>query len=403
MPLFTCTAVNTRGDRVKDRVDAPDKRAAVDRLRRRGLTVIEIAEQASGETFGGVDFLARLGRVRTADIVLFFRMFSALINSNISVSEAIAILHDQTGSRGLRRVLGDLRNRIEGGTPLSEAMAAHPRVFDGVLTGMIRAAELGGILDVILERIADYLERRAALKRRIMTSMIYPAVVAVAGVAVVVFMVTFVIPKFAILMGGRKLPSNTQFLLDVSAFLTANAAALVVSAAGAAALIALLLAVPETRIWVDRYRVFLPVVGPVFRYGVVVQFANTLASLLESGITLVDALKASAETVRNLALRKQMDSVYERVQAGEALSEALAQDRFFPPMVGAMVKVGEHSGLMDQTWATVGRIHERLLEDKISRMSAMVEPALIVVLGGLVAYVAWGLVAGMLAMYAAAT
>jgi len=311
-------------------------------------------------------------------------------------------LHDQARAGRLKTILADVRSRIEGGTPLSQAMAVHPKVFDELLTGMIRAAELGGILDTILERIADFLESRAALKRRIISSMIYPAIVAIASVAVVIFMVTFVIPKFSVLMGGRKLPANTQLLLDVAAFINGNAVALAMAAGGAAAAAALALAIPETRVWVDRYRIFVPVIGPVFRYGVVVQFANTLAALLESGITLVDGLRAAAETVSNMAVRGQVNAVNDKVAAGEPLSAALVDNRFFPPMVVAMVKVGEHSGLMDRSWATVGRIYEKLLADKITRMSAMVEPALILVLGSLVGYVAWGLVAGMLAMYSAA-
>ena len=363
------------------------------------ITVARTGE--TGGAAGGV-LAARLGWVRSADVVLFFRMFAALIHSNIPISEAIAILHDQTPARRLKAILDVIRGRIEGGSPLSHAMAAHPRVFDELLTGMVRAAEIGGILDVILERIADFLESRAALKRRIVTSMIYPVMVALAAVSVVIFMVTFVIPKFAILLGGGKLPANTQLLLDVSDFLNSHAVAIVIGTAGAVATLVLLLVMPETRTWVDRWRVYIPVIGPVFRYGVVVQFANTLASLLQSGITLVDALKAAAETIGNLSVRKEMETVNAKVQAGDPLSEALARDRFFPPMVLGMVKVGEHSGLMDQAWETVGRIFEKLLADKISRMSAMMEPALIVVLGGLVGYVAWGLVAGMLAMYAAA-
>jgi len=402
MPIYRYNTVNSAGQRLKGVLDAPDEASAAERLRRKGLAVIEIRVAEGRTGFGGRLPAVRLGWVRTADLVLFFRMFSALINANIPISEAIAILHDQTTTRRLKAILADIRNRIEGGAPLSQAMAAHPRVFDELLTGMIRAAELGGILDTILARIADYLENRAALKRKMMTSMIYPSIVAVTSVLVVLFLVTFVIPKFATLMGGRKLPANTQLLLDISAFVTGNGLALAIGAAGGTAATVLLLIIPETRIWVDRYRVFLPVVGPVFRYGVVVQFAGTLASLLESGITLVDALKSAAETVANLSVKQRMEVVNDKVTAGEPLSEALAVEPFFPPMVTAMVKVGEHSGLMDQAWETVSRIFEKLLADKIARMSAMVEPALIITLGSLVGYVAWGLVAGMLAMYAAA-
>jgi type IV pilus assembly protein PilC len=399
MPTFRYSAVNSAGRRVKDTVSARDPATAVERLRAQGLTVTDIAE-ALGDPPADGGWAGLRRRIANRDRVLFFRMFAALVASRIPISEAIEILWTQAERRHLKRVLFDVKRRIEGGIPLSQAMAAHPRAFGDLLTSMVAAGELGGILDTVLERICDYLERRAALRARLITSMIYPAVVVVAAVVVVIFLVTFVIPKFAMILGGRTLPASTQFLLDVSAFLTGHAPALTVAAAGCLAAAALLMVIPETRVAIDRYKIYVPLVGPVFRLGVVVQFATTLSSLLESGITLVDALRATNDTVSNLSVRRQVERVNDRVLAGEPLSAALAGDRFFPPMVMAMVQVGEHSGLMDQAWATVGRIYEKILEDRIARLSAMVEPALIIVLGGIVGYVAWGLIAGMLAMYA---
>jgi type IV pilus assembly protein PilC len=399
MPNYRYSAINPDGSMIKDTVEAPDETSAVNRLRQNGVTVIDIFMKSGNASAGGFSFT--MGWVGTGEIVLFFRMFSALINSNIPISEAITILYDQAEGRKFKSVLGDIRGSIEGGTPLSQAMSAHPRVFDELLTGMVRAAEMGGILDTILERIADFLESRASLKRKVITSMIYPAVVAIASIVVVVFMVTFVIPKFVLLLGGKKLPANTQFLLDVSNFFNSHVMGISITAAGAVALVIILHILPETRLIIDRYKIFIPVIGPVFRYGVVVDFANILASLLKSGITLVDALKAAGDTIANLDVRMRMEEMNDKVQGGEPLSLVLVGERFFPAMVVGMVKVGEHSGLMDQAWDTVAKIFEKLLANKIDRMSAMVEPVLILVLGGLVGYVAWGLVAGMLAMYAA--
>ncbi|GAB6096246.1 type II secretion system F family protein [Desulfatiferula olefinivorans] len=399
MAVFRYSAVNSSGGKVRGKTEAYDENAAVDRLRRTGLTVIDIKRVEGGA--GGTSMLHRLGFVRTADVVLFFRMFAALIGSHIPISEAMGILHEQFESRKFKWVLGEIKASIEGGDPLSTAMAAHPTVFDDLLTGMIRSAELGGMLDVVLERIAVMLENRAALKRKLIISMIYPGVVVVVSLGVVIFLVTFVIPKFSTLMGGRKLPANTQFLLDTSDFIVTHGLALGIGAGGLAALLVLCLTVPELRFWVDRYRMHIPVIGPVFRFGVVVQFAESLASLLKSGITLVDALRAGGDTVSNLAVRRHLVMVNDKVQAGEPLSAVLENDPFFPVMVRSMVKVGEHSGLMDEAFDTVARIFDKLLADKIARMSAMLEPALIIVLGGVVGYVAWGLVAGMLAMYTA--
>jgi type IV pilus assembly protein PilC len=401
MPAFICTALNAEGRRVREIVTAPDRETAAERLRGGGLTLLEIREDVTGRagaSLGG-GLLGCLGVVRTRDLVLFFRMFSSLIESNVTISEAMEILHEQAENRKLKAVIGDIKARIEGGTPLSDAMAAHPKVFSETITNMIRAGELGGILDTVLVRISDYQESRAALRSKMIMSMIYPSVVVVVAVVVVVFLVTFVIPKFAGLLGGRTLPANTQFLLDLAAVLTHNAVPIVLAFFGGVASLVLLVALPETRVHVDRYKIYIPVIGPVFRYGVIVQFSKTFAALLESGITLVEALRATSATVGNLAVRGMIEKMNDKVLAGEPLSTAFEGNRFFTPMVGAMVKIGEHSGLMDQAMTTVGELHERVLADKIARMSALIEPVLIIVLGGIVGYVAWGLIAGMLAMY----
>lgn len=398
MPNYRYIAVDANGDRARGTISAGDLSSAAERLRALGLTAIELNEtEAEGAGWPGLSGL--FGRVRTRDIVLLFRMFSALIESNVTISEAIDILYEQAESRKLKRVLNGIREKIEGGEPLSEAMSDHPRVFPRVVTNMIRAGEMGGILDTVLERISDYLESKATLRSKMIISMIYPTVVVIVSTGVVVFLVTFVIPRFASLLGGRKLPANTQFLLDIASFLTGNARIILIGIAALVLGITVLFSIPSTRLYIDRYKICIPVIGPIFRYGVIVQFSKTLASLLESGITLVDALGATADTITNEAVRVQIGRMNDKILAGDPLSSAFEGDRFFTPMVKAMVRIGEHSGLMDQAMTTVVQLHEKLLQDKIARMSAMIEPILIVVLGGIVGYVAWGLVAGMLALY----
>lgn len=399
MPHFKYTGFDARGEKTKGVLQAQDMGAAAERLRGQGMMVTDLEETLGQSTPSAGDALAMFGRVGTKDIVLFFRMFSALMASQVTVTESIEILHEQTENRKLKRVLDKVRQRIEGGEPLSAAMAEHPGVFPPVAVNMIRAGELGGILDVVLERISEYLEAKAALRSKMIISMIYPAVVVIVSVVVVGFLVTFVIPRFAVLMGGRKLPANTQFLLDTAEFLTTNGLTIALSTAGAGLAMAVILSVPASRILFDRYKIYIPVLGPIFRFGVIVQFSKTLAALLESGITLVDGLKAASETVTNEAVRKQIEVMNAMVMAGAPLSSAFEKDTFFTPMVKAMVKIGEHSGLMDQAMHTVASLHEKILQSKIAKMTAMIEPLLIIVLGGVVGYVAWGLVAGMLAMY----
>lgn len=402
MPRFSYQAINSRGGRISDRIEAADAESAVEQLRRGGLTVTELTEEDVSFSGSGGDLLTRLTPLGAKDIALFFRMFAALIKSNIPVSEGVGILCGQSDNRKLRHVLEDVKTRIEGGMPLSEAMEPHSRIFGEMVVKMIRAGELGGMLDLILERIADFLEERTALRAKMITSMIYPAVVVLATLGVVIFLVTYVIPKFATLLGGRKLPANTQFLLDVADVVKKHGSMLAVGSVALVAGVVLLLMLPEVRIQFDRHKVRLPVIGAIFRYGVVVQFASTLSALLQSGITLVDALKASTDTLTNQSVKAGMEEVTGRVTAGAPLSEAMADDRFFPPMVKALIAVGEYSGLMDESWQGVGDICGKILKDKIARMTAMIEPVLILTLGSVVGYVAWGLIAGMLTMYAAA-
>lgn len=407
MPIYKYTAIDADGKKVKATVAATDKAGAASQVTAKGHSLIEISESFEGKVEGfeaaPADFLTMISRVRTKDVILFFRMLSSLISSNVTITESMDILHGQTENRKLKKILFEVKMKIEGGIPLSDAFAGYPKVFPEMTVNMVRAGELGGILDVVLERISDYLESKAALRSKMILSFIYPSVVLVVGVGVVIFLVVFVIPKFTSLLGGGSLPWNTQFLLDTADFLTANAIPIIISVIGFTAAIIILMIVPESRFYVDRYRVLIPVIGPVFRYGVIVQFAKTFSVLLESGIPLIEALRATSGTISNLAVKRVIEGMISRVLAGEPLSAAVIGEGTFTPMVGAMVKIGEHSGLLDKAMVTVAELHEKALANKIARMGAMIEPVLIIVLGSIVGFVAWGLIAGMLAMYGKAT
>lgn len=397
MPIFKYTAIDPEGNKVKNTINAPDEGAAGRLLKGDNFIVQQLIE-VKGTAAGKKNFTIGAG-VRTKEIILFFRMFSSLINSNVTISEAMGILQMQAESRTMKNALTDIKSDIESGVPLSDAFARYPKIFSPLVTNMIRAGELGGILDVVLDRISDFLESRAALKGKMILSMIYPSVVFIVTMIVVGFLVGFVIPKFSTLLQGRRLPANTQLLLDMADFMQTNILGISIGIIVLILLIIILMTTEGTRLHIDRLKIYVPVIGPVMRYGVIVQFAKTFASLLESGITLINALKAVGDTVPNLEAKRLITRMNEKVLAGETLSSALRDQTFFTPMVVAMIKIGEQTGLMDQSMTTVGELHEKILTDKISRMTAMIEPALIITLGGLVGYVAWGLIAGMLTMY----
>lgn len=397
MPIFEYIAVDADGGKIKNTITAPDEGAAARLLQGDGFVVQNIRELTGASA--GLSRFSIFQRVSNKQTVLFFRMFSSLIHSNVSISEAMGILHMQAESSAMRKALIHIKSDIEGGVRLSDAFARYPGIFEPLVTNMIRAGELGGILDVVLERISDFLEGRAALKRKMVLSLIYPSVVLVVTLVVIGFFVGFVIPRFASLLQGRRLPANTQFLLDASQFLQTNILGIGIAFFILAGTVTLLMKTEATRLYIDRYKIYIPVVGTIMRYGTIVQFSKTFASLLESGITLIDALKSVSGTVANLEVRKLIEEMTEKVLGGQALSIALRGQQFFTPMCVAMIKIGEETGLMDTAMRSVEELHEKILVDKIARMTAMIEPALIITLGVIVGYVAWGLVAGMFALY----
>jgi type IV pilus assembly protein PilC len=230
----------------------------------------------------------------------------------------------------------------------------------------------------------------------------YPSIVLVVAVVVVIFLVVFVIPKFATILGSGKLPANTQFLLDLSDYLQNNWKKIAIGISGFLVLVFVLFKNESTKPYTDKYILKFPVIGPVLRFGAIVRFTKTMAALLGSSINLVDALRASGETIENRAVNSVIEDMTNKVLSGESLSFALENNNIFTPMTKALIKIGEHSGLMDESMNTAGELHEKILEDKIAKMSAMIEPLLIIVLGTIVGYVAWGLISGMLAMYTGA-
>lgn len=397
MSEYVCAVIDQKGSRTSIRINADSEGSAASEARGRGMTVISVSE-SEGTAFD-IRSLTSFMPVSTREKILLFRMLSSLIASDITISEAMGILEEQAESAKLGYVLADVRARIEGGIPLSEAMSRHPSVFDEMAVNMIQAGELGGILDTVLVRVSNHIEKRAALKSKTIISLMYPGVVVVVATVVVIFLVVFVIPKFATLLNGKKLPANTQFLLDLADFLKSNWIEILGGFGGLVAFGFLLFSMPQTRLAFDRHKLKIPVIGSIFRFSAIVQFSRTFSALLESRIPLVEALGATGATIGNTAVKQVIDTMIERVLSGELLSSGIGKKSVFTPMVRAMMKIGEQSGLMDEAMDTVAELHEKMLEDKISRMSSLIEPVLIIVLGGIVGFVAWGLIAGMLAMY----
>ncbi len=369
------------------------------KLAERGLTPISIEQTEYGDVSGsGVGRMIKL-KIKKQVIILFYKMLSSMIGSGITLAEALNVICQQEENKRFRKILEQIISKVEGGVSLSDAMSEHPNAFNEMSVNMIRVGELGGMLEQTLITIADFLESKAKMKSKIIMSFVYPTIVMVIGIGVVIFLVLFVIPKFSTLLKGKPLPWNTQLLLDITDYIAGNYAFILVVIIMFIVSLVLCFIIKEIKIHFDRYKVKIPIVGPVMLHGLLVQFSRTLAALFESGIPFVEALEATRQTFSNLALRKYIDDILEKVRAGDSFSLSLEGKPLFSPLLCTMVTIGEHSGNLDGSLNLVANVHEEILEARVQKMTSLIEPALIVTLGSLVGFVAWGLIAGMLSLY----
>lgn len=409
MPVFTYKTIDAAGNELSQTIEADDKGDAAQKLRTQRKVVILLEEQA--QTFDGAgerqvykfSLFDYLTHISSGTIAVFFRKLSALVTSGVTLVNSLYVLEEQETVGKMRKIIGRIRLDIEGGSAFALALSRYPKIFDSLISGMIEAGETSGMLSDILNKVATALEQRAEFKSKIITGAIYPVIVIIAVVGVVIFLVGFVIPRIAPLlkMRGTRLPWNTQFLINMSDWFK-----LYWPQFFASIIAALILAyvtyklVRPLRYWIDRLRLKLPVIGPVFVNSIIVEFTRNLSILIKSGVTVLESLSIVRNIIRNRAVKRVIDTIETHILRGESLSIPIkAANHIFPPMVASMVAVGEETGSLDTSLAVAADIHEKILDTHVKRVGTMVEPLLILVLGGIVGFVAWALISGMLTMY----
>lgn len=407
MPLFEYTTVDAAGNELRELIDAEDERSAAAELRAQKKLVLAIRKAPLASEGEGVQYenslLDGFSLIGVAELALFFRQLSSLLNSGVTLVNALYVLEEQEKKRRMRKMIGRIRLDIQGGTSLVDALNRFSKVFDERVRGMVSAGEASGTLGTMLERIADHLEEDSSFRNQMITGAIYPAIVIIVVIVVVAFLVGFVIPRITPLLKlkAQKLPLNTQVVIDVSNWFKVYWLHLLSGTAAALALMFLSYRwFGELRYWVDRLKTKVPIVGPVFYYSVVVQFTRNLSTLIASGVSILESLRIVRGIIRNTAAKRVLETMETHILRGENLSAPIkAAHYLFPPMVASMVAVGEETGSVDASLAIAADIHEKMLKTYIQRMTAMVEPILIVFLGGIVGFVAFALISGILTMY----
>lgn len=413
MPEYVYEGINTGGKRIKGRVAGASLSEAGAGLRRQGLLLTSLREAeedpvqaAAAPTALDLNkILTGLSRVKSYDVVLLLRQLGALIKAGVPIVLSLSILENQSANRRMKQILGDVRREVEAGNSLSEAMQQFPQVFPPTATYIIKTGETSGLLDTAIQQVTDYWEERLALRQQLVTSMIYPLIVLLVSIAVVGFIIGYVIPKmmtFLVEMGGE-LPWTTQLLVDIGENVSTKLPQIGMGL-GVVVLAGVLIYLwPAGRYFIDRHIIKVPVIGVIFQYASIVFFARTLAMLIGSGIPIVEGLRATRDSIGNRAVKKVVDGMEQRVLAGENLSDPLLKGvKMFPPMVGNMVKVGEETGGVDTSLALVAEIYTKLLESRIKKMISLVEPVMLIVLGGVVGFIAVALIGAILASYGSA-
>jgi len=382
---YTYTVKDRNGREITGSLEADSVDALTGKLRQMGYFVVSVEEVKTSLRKRELHIFG--ARVKSKEIAIFTRQFATMINAGLPLIKCLSILAQQTGSQVLSDIISDCSKEVEAGRSLSDALSKHPEAFNDLYVAMVRSGELGGMLDDVLLRVADQLERDAEIRQKIKSAMTYPIVVLGITIIIVTAMLMFVVPRFAKMFNdlGGKLPTYTQMLVNISHFL-AGWGGLVVIAAIIGIVIAYrrFKATDGGRMTLDRIKLRLPLVGTLFHKTAMSKFSRTLGTLISAGVPILGALEITGETTGNMVVTKALDKVRAGVKEGETIAQPLTKEDIFPPMVTQMIAIGEETGALDVMLAKVSEFYDSEVNASMDSFASIIEPVLLVVLGGAV-------------------
>jgi type IV pilus assembly protein PilC len=381
MAAYTYSAINSAGIELTGNIHAPDRDAAREQLRVRGLLAQNLTElPASGEQSVRTAFK----KIKPKSLQVFSRQFATMIDAGLSVVSALVILEQQTEDKYLSVVIGELRADVEGGLLLSQAMSRHPKIFSRLYIAMVEAGEAAGILDAVLDRVAFQIEKETAIKRRVKGAMIYPTMVLIFATLVLIGMLMFLVPIFVKIFQdlGGELPTLTQWVVNVSDFLRGNY--YFVFPAMAAVFFGLRKGKRTEKgrqIW-DQMKLKVPMkIGSVVLKVTMARFSRTLSTLIAAGVDIIKALEITGQTAGNWVVEEALADVRNQVQEGIPIAQPLAENPVFPPMVSHMIKIGEETGELEKMLSKVADFYEDEVDSSISSLTSIIEPLMMIGVG----------------------
>jgi len=381
MQTFVYVAKNPDGLNHKGLIEASDERQAAEVLRQNGLLPVSIKTQALPMISG---IMRRFSsRVPHAELVNFTRQLSTMITAGLNLPDALTILQKQTGHQGFKEILADVLRSVEGGVSLASSMEKHPQVFGQIYVSLVRAGETAGVLDNIMARLAENLEKEKEFRAKVQGAMIYPAMVIIGMVGVVFLMMIFVIPKMTEVFqnfGNAELPPATRFLMLMSTICVKFSWLIVLIVVGVAAFVKRMLATPQGREYYDKTLLKLPIIGGLKKETMLAEFTRTLGLLIGAGIPILEALKIVSAAMGNVVMEKSIQAAAYNVERGRPLAETFSKSTEFPPILGQMIKTGEETGKLDEVMSKVAVYFESESEHKIKNLTTAIEPLILVVL-----------------------
>ncbi|NMO21595.1 type II secretion system inner membrane protein GspF [Pyxidicoccus fallax] len=403
MPVFEYRGLNAAGKQVKGLLEADSPKTLRSKLRTDGIFLTDVLAQAEGSRAAvakgaNASLVARdidlrklgRGRVNTDDVAIFTRQLSTLLGAGVTLVESLSALVDQVEKERFKRALSDIKQRVNEGSSLADAMGQHPKIFPSIYVNMVRAGEASGALDAVLTRLADFTENQARLQQKILSTMLYPAIMMVVGGGILVALMVFVVPKVTKIFETMKatLPLNTRILIASSNFFQDWWFFIVPVMVLGGWLFLRWTKSPKGKPKWDRFTLKAPVIGNLVRLLSISRFARTLSTLLKSGVPMLAAMDIVKAVMTNTVLAEVVEKARDSIREGESIANPLKRSGEFPPLVYHMVAIGERSGQLEEMLTSVADNYENQVNVRITALTSLLEPMLIVVMGAVIAFVA---------------
>jgi len=399
MPSFAYTALDARGQEVRDTMEAASEQEAIQALRQSGYYPTSVmpagkakaakapkAAKAAGakkELNISIPFLERK-TVKPKTLMIFTRQLATLIDSGLPLLRGLTVLAKQEPDPVMRKTVGKLGDTVTGGSTFSDALSQHPRIFNKLYVNMVKAGELGGVMELVLVRLADFQEKAQKLKNKVVSAMFYPIIVLIIAIAIMAFLLVYIVPKFKEIfddmLQGRPLPALTQFVIGFSEVVQNNfiTIALVI----VLVIVAYNVAAKTTkgREVVDAIKLRVPLFGDLIKKGSISRFSRTLGTLVTSGVPILQALNITRDTAGNVVLSNAIQKVHDSVKEGESIVSPLEKSGLFPPMVVSMIDVGEETGQLPEMLLKIADVYDDEVDNTVAGLTSLLEPIMIVFL-----------------------